>query len=145
MLDPKNNVVLTGGIVRTPELVGNDKILKFSVAVDFAASEKGGDNTTGYFDVTYFLNDEDHGRNSKFVKSQFDAGNIDKGTQVQLVGRLVQERWTPTNGTGDGKKQSKVAIVAESVTYAGGNRKNEQGERTSPARASAGQGMPDSF
>lgn len=142
MLDPKNNVVLTGGIVRDPEVVGNGNILKFSVAVDYAANEKGEGNTTGYFDVTYFLNDDDHGRNSKFVKSQIDAGNLKKGSQIQLVGRLVQERWTPS-GTSDGKKQSKVAVVAESVTYAGGGSRQQEGGNT--RNATAGQGMPDSF
>lgn len=132
MIDPKNNVVLTGGIVRDPESP-TPNLLKFSVAVDFAGSEKSG-SSTGYFDITYWLNDDN--KNATFVKSQVEAGKMKKGSQIQLVGRLVQERWTTEN---DDSKKSRVVVVAESITYAGSNR---------PAEGSAGSAsveVPDNF
>lgn len=115
MLDPKNIVSLTAGIVATPEKVADGKIVKLRVAVDYAGAEKGSDNKSGYFDVTYYANDNNP--NSKFVLSQVDQENFKKGSQIQLVGRLVQERWE-----NDGKNNQRVVIVAESITYAGGNR-----------------------
>lgn len=115
MLDPKNTVNLTFGLVDTPETVNDGKIVKLRAAVDYAGQEKGSDNRSGYFDVTYFANDGNP--NSKFVLSQVESGNFKKGTQLQLVGRLVQERWEK-----DGKKNSRAVIVAESISYAGGNR-----------------------
>ena len=54
MIDPKNVISLTGGVVSDPELI-NDKIAKFRMAVDYAGSEKGSQNNSGYFDVVYYL------------------------------------------------------------------------------------------
>ena len=48
MIDPRNLINLTGGVVTDVELI-NDKIAKFRLAVDYAGSEKGSDNTSGYF------------------------------------------------------------------------------------------------
>lgn len=134
MLDSKNLVNITGGVVVDPEVV-NGNILKLRLAVDYAGSEKGG-STSGYFDVTYFLNGDDNVRNAKFVKSQIDAGNIKKGSQLSLVGRLVQERWTT-----DDKKSSKVVIIAESISYAssGGNKSEEKSASASQSE------LPDNF
>ena len=56
MIDPRNLINLTGGVVTDVELV-NDKIGKFRFAVDYAGSEKGSDNTSGYFDIVYYLRD----------------------------------------------------------------------------------------
>lgn len=132
MIDPRNNVNLTFGVVADPEIVGNnDNILKLRVAVDYAGSEKGG-STTGYFDVTYYLDNDDNSRNAKFVKSQIDAGNIKKGTQLQLIGRLVQERWSSED-----KKGQRVTIIAESLTYAGSAPKKDGESSGSSSSASA--------
>ena len=131
MLDAKNVVMLTGGLTDTPETVNNGKIYKFRLGVDYAGNDrKNTDNKSGYFNVTYFL--DDNNPNSKFVKSQVDAGNFDKGTPVQLVGRLVHERWE----TQDGKNASNVVIIAESITYAGrGGKPEGSGEGSSAPRA----------
>lgn len=128
MIEGRNVVILTGGIVRDPEVV-NGSIAKFSVAVDFGGSEKGGSNT-GYFDVTYFLNGDENKRNASFVSSQINEGKMKKGSQISLVGRLVQERWTDDNGN-----RSKVVVVAESISYASGAARPTTGE----ASASAGE------
>lgn len=133
MIDPRNNVNLTFGVVADPEVI-NDNILKLRVAVDYAGSEKGG-STSGYFDVTYYLNNDDNQRNAKFVKSQIDAGNIKKGTQLQGIGRLVQERWTT-----DDKKGQRVTIVAESLTYAGSAPKKDGESSASGGSSSSASG-----
>lgn len=110
---PKNVVMLTCGLVADPEVV-NGAILKMRVGVDFAGNEKDSDNSSGYFDVTYFYKN-DNERNASFVKRQVEAGNFKKGTQIQLVGRLVQERWET-----DGKKNQRAVVIAEVIDYAGG-------------------------
>lgn len=112
MIDPNNNLNLTCGVVADPEMP-TENIAKFRVAVDYAGSEKGSDNSTGYFDVTYYLNSEENKRNCEFVRNQITSGKLAKGSQIRLIGRLVQERWST-----DDKKSSKVVIVAENITYA---------------------------
>lgn len=129
MIDPKNNVVVTGGLVADPEVI-NENIIKFRVAVDYAGNEKGSQNTSGYFDVTFYTNNDENVRNAKFVKGQIADGKMKKGSQVSLMGRLVQERWTT-----DDKKGAKVVIVAEAVTYAGGNRPATADNSGAPAQA----------
>ncbi len=137
MIDAKNLVTLTCGLVADPEQV-NDNIVKFRVAVDYAGSEKGTDNNSGYFDVTYYLSDG--GRNADFVRNQVKEGKLAKGSQIQLVGRLVQERWT---GDGD-KKSSRVVVVAESVNYASRGGTKTEGS-TSAAPAAAASSAPSAF
>ncbi len=130
-MDPKNLVVLTGGVVRDPEVI-NDNILKFSIAVNYAGSEKGSENNSGYFDVTYFLNGGDE-RISKFVRGQLDAGNLKQGAQLSIMGRLNHERWTSDDG-----KRSKVAVIAEVISYAGGSKPAESsGSSSSTSDAGA--------
>lgn len=120
MLDAKNVVTISGGLVDVPEITGS--VAKFRLAVDYAANEKDSDNTSGYFNVKYFLNNDNN--NATFVKSQIDQGNFKKGSSVAVVGRLVQDRWADENGN----KRQGVTIVAESMTYVGSPRK--EGEAT---------------
>lgn len=139
MLDPKNTIVITGGVVQDPELV-NGNILKLRLAVDYAGSEKNTQNNSGYFDVTYYLNDEGN-RNATFVKSQIDDGKMKKGSQVQIVGRLVQERWSAEDGGG----RSRVVIVAEALTYAGGGRPQNTEGGDQPTATVASSDTPPEF
>lgn len=113
MIDPKNVISLTGGVVSDPELI-NDKIAKFRMAVDYAGSEKGSQNNSGYFDVVYYLKDGSDfaSKNASFLHTQITSGKMKKGSSIQLVGRLVQERWQQDNNN-----RSRVVIVAESVSY----------------------------
>lgn len=129
MIDPRNTSLLTGGIVADPEVV-NGNIAKFRMAVDYAGSEKGSGNNTGYFDVIYYLNNDDSQRNAKFVRDQIESGKLKKGSQISLVARLVQERWTT-----DEKKNARVVLVAEALTYAssGGSQNTKASE--GPAQA----------
>ena len=133
MLDAKNVVTISGGIVSEPEII-NDKIAKFRVAIDYAGSEKGGDNNSGYFDVVYYLNEGTNfaSKNAQFLHSQITGGKLKKGSPLQILGRLVQERWQQ-----DGANRSKVVIVAESVSYAASNysKNNESGDAPKTAEA----------
>ena len=114
MLDPRNMLNISAGLVADPELI-NDKIAKFRIAVDYAGSEKGGQSNSGYFEVTYYLKDNDGfaSKNATFVHGQITGGKMKKGSQISVVGRLLQERWEQ-----EGAKRSKVVIVAEHVAYA---------------------------
>lgn len=127
MLDAKNTVNLTCGLVADPEMPV-ETIAKFRVGVDYAASDKDSDNNSGFFDVTYYLNDGSS--NAEWVKRQISDGKLGKGSQVQVLGRLVQERWKTTEGN-----RSKVVIVAESMTYASTNRKQNDDASTATAGA----------
>jgi single-stranded DNA-binding protein len=138
MIDPNNNLNLTCGVVADPEMP-TENIAKFRVAVDYAGSEKGSDNSTGYFDVTYYLNSEENKRNCEFVRNQISSGKLAKGSQIRLIGRLVQERWST-----DDKKSSKVVIVAENITYA--SRGRAEGTATTSGTVGAAESVaPSSF
>jgi single-stranded DNA-binding protein len=142
MLNAKNFVSLTGGIVADPEKV-SDTIVRFRMACDYSGYEKDNkDNKTGYFDVTYFLSNDNP--NVKFVKSQLDAGNLRKGSQVSIIGSLTQDRWA----TEDGSKRQAVKINAESLTYAGSApaKTDADGESTTSGPAPAPvASVPDQF
>lgn len=113
MIDPLNNGNLVGGIVADPELVNDNKILRLRIGVDRAGNDRiNRDNDSGYFNVTYFLNNDDP--NTKFVRGQLEKGNLKKGSQVHILYRLVQDRWEQ-----EGNKRSAVSLIAESLTYAG--------------------------
>jgi single-stranded DNA-binding protein len=140
MIDPKNLVNITAGVVNDPEMI-NDKIAKFRVAVDYAGSEKGSDNTSGYFDVTYYLKDSNgfSSKNASFIHAQVTGSKIKKGTKIQIVGRLVQERWKQE----DGQNRSRVVVVAEHVSYAGNSApKTASGTSDSNVGSTS---VPDSF
>lgn len=146
MIDPSNLVNISGGLVSDPERV-NDNIVKFRIGVDHAGSERNSDQNSGYFDVTYFMNNP--GTNPEFVRKQLNEGNLQKGSQIQIVGRLVQERWTSPEGN-----RSRVVIVAEHLGYARGSaRKTDNvGNDTNTATASnsnssgySSQTIPDVF
>jgi len=87
MLDPQNLVTISGGLIAEPEIVANGKIAKIRLAVDYAGSEKDSDNNSGYFDVTYYLKDNNGytTKNASFVGAQIDAGKMKKGTTVAII------------------------------------------------------------
>lgn len=140
MMDPKNVTTQTGGLVADPEVIdtSNGKIIKLRFAVDYAGREKDSDNRSGYFDVTYYANESNP--NSKFVLSQIEKGNFKKGSQLSIVGRLVQERWTK-----DSNKGQRVVIEAEGVTYAGGGSSQAKPADGSTSSNDAPASLPTSF
>lgn len=138
MLDAKNIVVVTGGVVADPETVGNN-IIKLRLAVDYAGQEKDSDNRSGYFDVVYYGSNDSP--NSKFVTGQVKDGKLKKGSQVQLVGRLVQERFK----TRDEKSANRVVIVAESLTYAASSGPRKDAAEGGTETAGGATNVPDEF
>lgn len=143
MIDPRNNVILSAGIVTDPELVANGNIAKFRIAVDFAGSEKGAGVSSGYFDIVYYLKDGSDfaSKNASFVAKQISEGKMKKGSQIQLVGRLIQERWQQ-----EGQGRSKVVVVAEAVTYASSAySKSDSNTSDAPKQASSSYSVPDEF
>lgn len=140
MLDPKNLVTLTGGLIEDPEFIAQGKLLKLRVAVDYAGSDKNNpDNKTGYFDCIHFVNENDPA--SKFITGQVSQNNLSKGSQVQLVGRLQHQRFTDKNDN----KRSTVGLVVEALTYASGGRNNDSGGSTSSGGGSSEGSIPDEF
>ena len=133
MLDPKNMVNLTAGVVADPEIV-NDRIAKFRVAIDYAGSEKGAQSTSGYFDITYYLKDNDGfaSKNASFVHSQITGGKMKKGSQISIIGRLLQERWQQ-----DSQNRSKIVVVAEHIGYAASSSLKSDGASSSKSEATA--------
>lgn len=145
MIDPRNIVNLTAGIVSDPESVANGNIIKFRIAVDYAGSEKGAGVSSGYFDVVYYLKDGSDfaSKNASFVSKQVSENKMKKGSQVQILGRLVQERWQQDN-----QNRSKIVIVAEAVTYAGGGYQKSDSSSDSSKQSSGGASsysVPDEF
>jgi hypothetical protein len=142
MLDAKNVISLSGGVVSEPEII-NDKIAKFRIAVDYAGSEKGSQNNSGYFDVVYYLKEGNDfaSKNAQFLHGQITNGKLKKGSPVQIVGRLVQERWQQDNNN-----RSRVVIVAESLSYAGSNySSNKTSDSSSDQQPTAQSSVPNQF
>jgi hypothetical protein len=147
MLDPQNLVNVSGGLVADPELVADGRILKLRLAIDYAGSEKDSDNKSGYFDVIYYIKDNNGftSKNASFVASQISDGKMKKGSSLSLIGRLLQERWKQ-----DEKNQSKTVIVAEHLTY--GQRSSNgasKGSDSAPAKeattVASASSIPQSF
>lgn len=135
-LDPRNVGTIVGGLTTDPELI-NENILKLRVAVDYAGNDRvQTDNKSGYFNVTYFLNNDTP--NTKFVANQVREGKMKKGSQVHILYRLVQDRWEQ-----DGQNRQAVTLVAESLTYAGSAPRTETA--TSTASSTEAANVPDEF
>lgn len=137
MLDPKNMLNVTAGVVADPEVI-NDKIAKFRVAIEYAGPEN-----VGYFDVTYYLKDSEGfvNKNASFVAGQINAGKLKKGSQISIIGRIFQERWQQ-----DGQNRSRVAIVAEHLSYAGSlNSKGDSSKSSDSAPAPSKASIPSEF
>lgn len=145
MIDPKNTVSLTAGVIADPELVANGNIAKLRIAVDYAGSEKGSGMSSGYFDVVYYLKDGNDfaTKNAAFISKQINESKMKKGAQIQILGRLVQERWQQDN-----QNRSKVVIVAEAITYAGSSyqkNSNTSSDASAPKAATSSNSVPDEF
>ena len=140
MIDPRNTVILTAGVISDPEIVANGNIAKMRIAVDFAGSEKGSSGSSGYFDVVYYLKDGSNfaSKNASFIANQISENKMKKGSQIQLSGRLIQERWQQ-----DGANRNKVVIVAEAITYASSGYKADS--NSSEKKVQAAVSVPDEF
>ena len=140
MIDPRNTVIITAGLIADPELVANGNIAKLRIAVDYAGSEKGAGSSSGYFDVVYYLKDGSDfaSKNANFVANQINNAKMKKGSQLQIVGRLIQERWQQ-----DGQNRSKVVVAAEAITYAGSTYNKSSDSSSSKTESTIS--VPDEF
>ena len=102
-----NSLLLEGNLVRDAELhqVGSSgtSVCKFTVATNRSYKKDNGyEKEVSYFDVQTW---------GKLA--EFSANSGKKGRGCRVVGRLKQDRWEGP----DGKKNSKVYIVAEHVEW----------------------------
>lgn len=133
MIDPGNTVNLVGGLTTEPE-VHQNKVARLRLAVDYAGTDrKNPDNRTGYFNVTFFLDDDAVGLNKHFI-AQIRAGELKVGTQLHILGSLRHERWE----TDDGKAGQSTVVIAESIKYAGSK---SQSSDDAPKKAASGGGQ----
>ncbi len=144
MLDPQNLIHISGGLVADPEIL-NGKIFKARIGVDYAGSDKDTDNTSGYFDVVYYLKDKEGfaSKNASFVSNQVDQGKLKKGSSISIIGRLVQERWKQ-----EGQSRSRITIVIEHLTYAPISRSSKSSDSSSSSSSDsekASASIPNSF
>jgi single-stranded DNA-binding protein len=141
MIDARNFGSITGGLVADPELLGADNnVVRLRIAADYAGKDReDSNNRTGYFNVTMFLNDDNS--NTKFIKGQIDNGNLKKGSQIQVLYRLQQDRWEA-----DGKRQQSVGLIAESISYAGsGSRESNTNTATATTQQGTQADIPEAF
>ena len=99
-----NKVIIIGNLVRDPTinyLPSGSQVAEFSIAYNrrYRVNEEWREETH-YFDVKAY------GKLADDISKRFY-----KGYTVVIEGRLSQDRWTDK----EGKNQSKVRIVAESV------------------------------
>jgi len=101
-----NSVLIEGNMVRDPLLRNTPKgtpICNFSIATNrFYRHDSNTEKEVGFFEIEAW---------GKLADACANHGR--KGRGVRVVGRLKQDRWMGT----DGKKHTKVAIVAEHVEY----------------------------
>ena len=127
-----NQTIVCGNIVRDPELktlASGTKTTTVSIAMNRNYRASNGEivEETSFIDVELF------GKNAentvKYCK---------KGKEVQIVGRLRQERWTDA----DGKKHSKIVIVAEYIEFRADPKATSQ---TTPTEKVQTVAEPDTF
>lgn len=130
-----NKVVLIGRVTKD---VGSDErsygtlpsgTTKAVVSIAVNRSVKKNDQweeVASFFDVTIF------GKSAENLKQY-----LTKGTRIGVEGSLRQDRWEK-----DGKKQSKVYIVADSVQLLGG--KNGDGSSSNYTKSASSGSAPSS-
>ena len=117
-----NSIVLAGNVVADPESRSTQTgkaIATFRLAVNNPINDK---------DVVY-IDVDTWEKQADFVTSY-----VKKGSAVSVVGRLKQDSWEK-----DGKKQSKILVVADRVNFVGGKKKDAaqeaDGEQGAPQLA----------
>ena len=117
-----NSIVLAGNVVADPESRSTQTgkaIATFRLAVNNPINDKD----VVYIDVDTWEKQAD-----------FVTNYVKKGSAVSVVGRLKQDSWEK-----DGKKQSKILVVADRVNFVGGKKKDAaqevEGEQEAPQRA----------
>lgn len=127
-----NRLVIVGRVTKDPDnlayTAGGTARLNLSIAVN--RSEKKDGQWTGrasFFDVMVW------GKQAENVKPY-----LSKGKQIAVDGYIEQQRWEK-----EGRKNSKVVIIANSIQLLGG--KGAQEEQQAPQQAYQGGGSGDDF
>ena len=131
-----NHVIEIGRLVRDISrsdfgyTTGGTARLNLSIAVNRSEKRNGQwTDKASFFDVTVW------GKTAENIKSY-----LYKGKQIAVDGYLDQQRWEK-----DGKKFSKVVIVADNVQLLGGNENAQQSAPQQPAEGYAPAGSGDDF
>ena len=99
---------VTGNLTIDPELThtnSGNTLCKFSVAVN------------GYKkDDVSFINIVAWNRGEKYKLAELCSQYLSKGKQVQVIGKLKEDRWEDKD---TGKKRSKLQVVADEVIFLG--------------------------
>jgi single-strand DNA-binding protein len=106
-----NRVFLIGNLTRDPELLhtpDGKPIGEFTVAVNGAPREDG-ESSADFIPITVW------GKSGEAC-----AKHLKKGSLVHVDGRIKHERWEK-----DGEKRSRLAIVANVVTFLSGTKKGD--------------------
>ena len=120
-MNPINQVILEGNLVRDPEFRETPKGTKvsvFSIAVNRFYKDSNGEKTS---EVSYY-NIEAWGE--KFSADIAKAG--EKGRGVKIIGRLKQDRWKDSQD----KWNSKIYIVAEHIDFKASSKNNSESANT---------------
>ena len=111
-----SKVILIGRLTKDPELRYTPKgtpVASFSLAINYRykQNDEKKDETT-FIDIVVF------GKPAEFC-GQY----LNKGSAVIVDGRLQQRRWES-----DGQQKSKIEVVAQSVNFLPGSKKDAAGE-----------------
>jgi single-strand DNA-binding protein len=111
-----SKVILIGRLTKDPELRYTPKgtpVASFSLAINYRykQNDERKDETT-FIDIVVF------GKPAEFC-GQY----LNKGSAVIVDGRLQQRRWES-----DGQQKSKIEVVAQSVNFLPGSKKDAAGE-----------------
>jgi len=134
-----NKVMLLGNLTRDPELrytPQGSAVCEFALAMNHSYTNKQSGqkvDEVSYIDIVAW------GRTGEIC-----AEYLKKGRQVFVEGRLKQDRWESP----EGKKMSKVRVIAENVTFIGGRPAGPGGPAAAPDASaappeSAGDAPPD--
>jgi single-strand DNA-binding protein len=134
-----NKVMLLGNLTRDPELRYTPQgaaVCEFALAMNYNYTNK---QTGQKVEEVSFIDIVAWGRTAETC-----AEYLKKGRQVFVEGRLKQDRWESP----DGKKMSKVRVIAENVTFIGGRPAGPGGPAAAPDASaappeSAGDAPPD--
>jgi len=114
-----NNVILIGRVVHNVQELkytnNNTAIMELSIAVNKIKDK------TSFFDISVF------GKLAETIKPY-----IAKGKQIAVQGTLEQQTWEK-----DGKKHSKVVIIANSIQLLGSRQDSTPNAEPAPAQAPA--------
>ncbi len=114
-----NLVALIGNLTRDPQLSytsGNMAVCEFGIAIN---EKRKGQEKVHFIDCKAF------DKSAEFVNQYFR-----KGKAIQIIGKLAYSSWVTT----DGQKRSKVEVIANDVSFAGGR---EDGEGATPRQPSS--------